>query len=61
MSSDFSFEGKGIKGAKEQGILRAKYGFIADYEPGYADVAFGELKRRQAGVLSARAFVCLCF
>ena len=42
MSSDLSFEGKGIKGAKEQGVLRVKYDFIAAYELGYADVAFGE-------------------
>ena len=42
MSSDLSFEGKGIKGAKEQGVLRVKYDFIAAYELGYADVAFGK-------------------
>ena len=43
MSSDISFEGKGIKGAKEQRRFESKYGFIAAYELGYADVAFGDL------------------
>jgi len=65
MGSDFSFEGKGIKDAKEQGVLRAKYGFIAAYELGYADVAFGEFnlacqKGDKRGCYRLRAFVCLC-
>gem|GEM_PF-1814648 len=33
---------KGSKAPRKQGVLRAKYDFIAAYELGYADVAFGE-------------------
>ena len=33
---------KGSKAPRKQGVLRAKYDFIAAYELGYADVVFGE-------------------
>ena len=33
---------KGSKAPRKQGVLRAKYDFIAAYELGYADVAFGK-------------------
>ena len=55
---------KGSKAPRKQGVLRAKYDFIAAYELGYADVAFGEFnfacqKGDKRGCYRLRAFVCL--